>query len=847
MGDQAILTRLLILTLIAAGVAPAQTPYFAPNLRADAVKSSTPALPVSFEDSTRFYFHVEIAGAAEPWVPQYNRVRLFYDTTEHRMKWLFHWGGTRYADSTGVSAGDSVRAAWKADSAGDVHWNNITARPVLLVPADSALIRANSNFLYQVKGTYLVPADSTLIRAYSDYLYQTKGTYLIPTDSVSFRAYSNTLYEPAGVYLIPADSTKQRTYSNFLYEPAGNYQPAGTYLIPADSTEIRAASAFLYQPKDADLTTFAATNPTANVFSFLAAADYAAMRTLLSLNNVTNESKATMFTSPNFTGTVTIPSPFTLGATSVTATGTEMNYLGGVTSGIQSQLDLKSPLASPTFTGTVTIPTMTVTGNATIAGYLRVGSNSAPTNTTAGDFTASRFSFGNSALTGTQVGVITGTLTETSAGTKYGINTQFTLNPASASSSDFRAINFEASTAGANNFANVQAGYFIHRMGGSGNITVAIGGYFSGFFGSTSTSFGTVTDVFAGRFQAVTHFTNNPTGTITTATGVQVQNSTRGGAGITLTNLRGIDIAVQTLGTNNTNLLIGTGTTGNWSIYNNSTYSNYINGNVGIGISPLTKLHSYGADNTTVQTVEIAATQANVTATDIFMDFRSSNGSEATIAGTAVAGVIAYNTFTGAHYTQFSNEAEAIVQGMILSATGSFMPGGDHLPTVTRSAGRNDKGVYGVYAGKIADAFSQREIDSLRRMKRTYDSVRVIHDSVNARIDNGDSTLTPITLPDYPSFRGKTLDYAKGNPRKDLHQVFALGTGIILVTESGGNIAVGDFIASSPTRGLGEKQADDLEHSYTVAKATEAVDWSTVAIHPQLGVKVKRIACTYTF
>ena len=46
--------------------------------------------------------------------------------------------------------------------------------------------------------------------------------------------------------------------------------------------------------------------------------------------------------SPTFTGTVTIPTPFTLGATSVTATGTEMNYLVGVTSGIQTQLDAKA-------------------------------------------------------------------------------------------------------------------------------------------------------------------------------------------------------------------------------------------------------------------------------------------------------------------------------------------------------------------------------------------------------------------------------------------------------------------------------------------------------------------------
>jgi len=51
--------------------------------------------------------------------------------------------------------------------------------------------------------------------------------------------------------------------------------------------------------------------------------------------------------SPTFTGTVTIPTPFTLGAVSVLPTGTELNFVDGVTSAIQTQLDAKEPLASP--------------------------------------------------------------------------------------------------------------------------------------------------------------------------------------------------------------------------------------------------------------------------------------------------------------------------------------------------------------------------------------------------------------------------------------------------------------------------------------------------------------------
>ena len=70
--------------------------------------------------------------------------------------------------------------------------------------------------------------------------------------------------------------------------------------------------------------------------------------------------------SPTFTGTVTIPTPFTLGAVSVLPTGTELNFVDGVTSAIQTQMDLKAPLAAPSFTGGISL-TATVREFTTIA------------------------------------------------------------------------------------------------------------------------------------------------------------------------------------------------------------------------------------------------------------------------------------------------------------------------------------------------------------------------------------------------------------------------------------------------------------------------------------------------
>lgn len=72
--------------------------------------------------------------------------------------------------------------------------------------------------------------------------------------------------------------------------------------------------------------------------------------------------------SPTFTGTVVLPSTTSIGPVS----STEIGYLDGVTSAVQTQIDSKlaistaastyAPLISPTFTGTVTLPYSTSIG-----------------------------------------------------------------------------------------------------------------------------------------------------------------------------------------------------------------------------------------------------------------------------------------------------------------------------------------------------------------------------------------------------------------------------------------------------------------------------------------------------
>ena len=76
---------------------------------------------------------------------------------------------------------------------------------------------------------------------------------------------------------------------------------------------------------------------------------------------------------PEFTGTVKLPSAVQINGISIgNTTGTEISYLAGVTSAVQTQLNAKAPLNSPTFTGTVGLPTSTDIGDvsSTEIGYL---------------------------------------------------------------------------------------------------------------------------------------------------------------------------------------------------------------------------------------------------------------------------------------------------------------------------------------------------------------------------------------------------------------------------------------------------------------------------------------------
>ncbi|MFA4890446.1 MAG: hypothetical protein WC587_02310 [Candidatus Paceibacterota bacterium] len=153
------------------------------------------------------------------------------------------------------------------------------------------------------------------------------------------------------------------------------------------------------------------------------------LKTTLGLNLVNNTSDASKpvstaqqtaldlksnLASPTFTGTVTIPTPFTLGAVSVLPTGTELNFVDGVTSAIQTQLDAKQGTLTNSAGLLAALSDETGTGVAVFS--------TSPSFTTG--ITTPAITLGATALTssGTELNYVTGVTSaiQTQIGTKQG-------------------------------------------------------------------------------------------------------------------------------------------------------------------------------------------------------------------------------------------------------------------------------------------------------------------------------------------------------------------------------------------------------------------------------------------
>jgi hypothetical protein len=218
-----------------------------------------------------------------------------------------------------------------------------------------------------------------------------------------------------------------------------------------------------------------------------------------------------------------------------------------------------------------------------------------------------------------------------------------------------------------------------------------------------------------------------------------------------------------------------------------------------------------GADNGTAMTVKINATQANVTASDTFIDFRSTSGSEGSVAGTAVAGVLAYNTFTGSHYTEMVNSDARV--GQLLEATGDVVKGGlgwtniivtTNITKTAAGAGQNI--TTNVYIGSPKGQLVMTRLCETRKSKAAW---------------------------------GVYL----GTDKEGRAMVGSIGTGMLDVANKEQDIEVGDWLMSSDVRGCAELQVleddktkDDAKRNYTIGKALQPIRWNGGETHRVIAV-----------
>lgn len=245
--------------------------------------------------------------------------------------------------------------------------------------------------------------------------------------------------------------------------------------------------------------------------------------------------------------------------------------------------------------------------------------------------------------------------------------------------------------------------------------------------------------------------------------------------------------------------------------FGSTTYNNkfaiYKTNTIGISSRPLIG-GDFGSGKVGINTINPEAFNVltDVTITDIKL----------VVNGSILAN--AYSPFTGCHLINFANSniASNVQVGMILSSTGIINKSSiiNTYCTVDLSKIQNDKTVFGIYA------FSEQT-------KSSIENEYIIN-------SNGEYVKNPLYTTNMTT----------------LHYVAALGEGCILVSNYGGEIQNGDYITTCPlgNGGYGALQSDDILHSYTVAKCTENINWSS--IQPSISYngtiyKVYLAGCTY--
>jgi hypothetical protein len=117
--------------------------------------------------------------------------------------------------------------------------------------------------------------------------------------------------------------------------------------------------------------------------------------------------------------------------------------------------------------------------------------------------------------------------------------------------------------------------------------------------------------------------------------------------------------------------------------------------------------------------------------------------------------------------------------------------------------------------------------------------------AIGAYVGNSGANFVPAALGEYTtSYEGLQPSFVLKPQFANVYDTYrpiavnAVGEGKINVCNQGGDIAIGDLIVCSDVPGKGMKQADDVFHSYTVAKSRENVTFTGPS-------DIRQIACIY--
>ena len=153
---------------------------------------------------------------------------------------------------------------------------------------------------------------------------------------------------------------------------------------------------------------------------------------------------------------------------------------------------------------------------------------------------------------------IANTITQTAAGAVIGVGVTSNVNPASTSSAEVRAFNMSSQISNAQTHGTVRGGFLETRFMGSGSADMLTGARSQVVLPANSQNFGTITTAMgievAGLVESAS--TALTAGTVTNVVGMRAITNYKSSPGMTVTNVYGIDVQSQTIGSFNVGVRI---------------------------------------------------------------------------------------------------------------------------------------------------------------------------------------------------------------------------------------------------------------------------------------------------